>query len=138
MSQGRPVHDQEKVRAFRGAKIVVNNLMYGEIWGVNARCFEAAGAGAFQMLDWRLGLGQLFDDGTELVSFSNVEDLLRKVEYWLPREAERRCIAQAGMKRAHSEHTYACRLHLLIDTVMGRQSGYLLPNASTKVRVDFA
>ena len=130
MSQGRSVHDHEKVRAFRGAKIVVNNLMYGEMWGVNARCFEAAGAGAFQMLDWRPGLGQLFEDGSELVSYANVADLIRKIEHWLPREAERRRIAEAGMRRAHKEHTYTHRLQVLIDTILGRQGGYPLPDIS--------
>jgi len=47
MYQGRGVYNHDKVRAFRGAKIVVNNLHIGEIWGVNVRSFEAAGAGVF-------------------------------------------------------------------------------------------
>ena len=75
MYQGRPVHNHDKVRAFRSAKIVVNNLYYSEVWGLNVRSFEAAGAGAFQMVDWRPGLSQLVEDGKELVSFQNMEDL---------------------------------------------------------------
>lgn len=47
------VYNHDTVRAFRGAKIVVNNLLYSEIWGVSVRSFEAAGAGAFQMVDWK-------------------------------------------------------------------------------------
>lgn len=127
MHQGRAVYNFDKVRAFKGAKIVVNNLLYSETWGVNVRTFEAAGAGAFQMVDWRPGLGQLFEDGKELIAFRSMADLRQKIDYWLPREAERRAIAEAGMRRAHAEHTYAQRLRLLLDTLAGTQHGYTLP-----------
>ena len=128
MYQGRGVYNHDKVRAFRGAKVVVNNLHYSEIWGVNARCFEIAGAGGFQMVDWRRGLGHLFEDGKELISFRSIADLKRKLHYWLPRETERRTIGEAGMRRAHAEHSYALRLELLLDTLAGKQHGYHNPN----------
>lgn len=124
MHQGRGVYNHDKVRAFRGARIVVNNLHYAETWGLNVRSFEAAGAGAFQMVDWRPGLGQLFEDGRELITFRSMADLKQKIDYWLPREAERRAIAEAGMRRAHAEHTYALRLALLLDTLVGAKHGY--------------
>lgn len=127
MHQGRGVYNHEKVRAFRGASIVINNLHYGETWGLNVRSFEAAGAGAFQMVDWRPGLGQLFEDGKELITFRSMADLKQKIDYWLPREAERRAIAEAGMRRAHAEHTYELRLALLLDTLAGTQHGYPAP-----------
>jgi spore maturation protein CgeB len=127
LHQGREVNNHDKVRAFRGAKIVVNNLQYGEVWGVNVRCFEAAGAGAFQMVDWRPGLSQLFEVGRELISFGSMADLKQKIDFWLPREAERRAVAESGMRRAHAEHTYALRVALLLDTLAGTQRGYTLP-----------
>lgn len=136
MHQGRGVYNHDKVRAFRGAKIVVNNLLYGEIWGVNARCFEAAGAGAFQMVDARPGLSHLFEDGKELITFAGMADLRRKIEHWLPREDERRDIGNAGMRRAHSQHTYSHRLVLLLDTLAGRARGYQRPDI--RCELDYA
>jgi spore maturation protein CgeB len=133
MYQGRNVHNHDKVRAFRGAKMVINNLHYGEIWGVNVRTFEAAGAGAFQLVDWRPGLGQLFEDGKELISFRSIKDLKQKIAYWLTREEERLTIAEAGMIRAHAEHTYALRLTLLLDTLAGKASGYEHPSVLKRV-----
>lgn len=127
MFQGRAVFNQDKARAFNGAKIVINNLHYGEIWGVNARTFEAAGIGAFQMVDWRPGLAQLFEDGKELISFRGWHDLKEKIDYWLPRDEDRQTIALAGKRRAHAEHTYALRLKLLIDTMAGNERGYPVP-----------
>jgi spore maturation protein CgeB len=128
MHQGRSVLNGEKALAFRGAKIVLNSLHYGEIWGVNARAFEAAGVGAFQVIDRRPGLAQLFEDGKELVSFRGIADLREKIGRWLPLEAERRAVAEAGMRRAHAEHTYELRLRLLLDTLAGRERGYPVPD----------
>ncbi len=94
---------------------------------MNARCFEVAGAGAFQMMDWRPGLAHLFEDGRELITFRGIADLKQKIDHWLPRDAERRAIAAAGMRRAHAEHTYAIRLNLLLDTLAGSQRGFSVP-----------
>jgi spore maturation protein CgeB len=127
MHQGRGVYNEEKAQAFQAAKIVLNNLHYGEVWGVNVRCFEAAGVGAFQMVDWRPGLSQLFDDGRELISFRGMRDLKSKIDHWLPRKDERTHIAEAGRRRAHSDHTYAMRLQLLLDTLQGRKQGFPMP-----------
>ena len=130
MHQGRLVLNQDKARAFLGAKIVLNNLHYGEIWGLNVRTFEAAGIGAFQMVDWRPGLGQLFEDGKELVSFKRMDDLREKVDYWLNHPEERLAIANAGKIRAHAEHTYRLRLSLLLDSLAQRANGFPMPQGS--------
>jgi spore maturation protein CgeB len=127
MCQGRSVYDAEKAAAFLSAKIVLNTLHYGEVWGVNVRAFEAAGIGAFQMIDWRPGLAQLFREDHELIAYRGIEDLKAKIRYWLPRDAERRTIAVAGYRRAHSEHTYRHRLDLLLSSLCGRERGYAMP-----------
>ncbi len=127
MHQGRSVQNADKARAFRGAKIALNNLHYGEIWGLNVRAFEIAGIGAFQMIDWRPGLEQLFRDGHELVSFRGIKDLEQKICYWLPREEERKEISEKGKIRAYAEHSYSHRLELLISTIGGQSSGFPIP-----------
>jgi spore maturation protein CgeB len=132
MYQGRVVYNQEKVKAFRGASILLNNLLFAEIWGVNVRCFEAAGAGAFQVVDWRQGLNQLFEQGKELVTFRGISDLREKIDYWLPREQERKEIAAAGQRRACRDHTYALRLDLLIMTMAGACAGYPFPSIQAR------
>jgi spore maturation protein CgeB len=86
-----------------------------------------AGAGAFQFVDWRPGIDQLFKDGQELVTFRNIADLKKKIDYWLPRESERHKIGMAGMQRAFSEHTYQHRLELLLNTLVGKAQGFPTP-----------
>ena len=87
--QNRYVANANKVRAFRGAKIVLNTLNPSEIWGTNVRTFETCGAGAFQIVDWRPGLGQLFDIGTEIEVFTGMADLRAKIKHYLDAPEER-------------------------------------------------
>jgi spore maturation protein CgeB len=125
--QNRFVAHAEKVRAFHGAKIVLNTLNPSEIWGTNVRTFEACGAGAFQVVDWRPGLAQLFEIGTEVVAFGDIEDLRRKIDHYLSAPEERSAIAAAGHARVRLDHTYAIRLQQLLDTVAGKMNGYPEP-----------
>ncbi|MEE3329681.1 MAG: glycosyltransferase [Myxococcota bacterium] len=128
MVQNRYVVNADKARAFRAAKICVNNLNPAEVWGVNARTFELAGIGGFQLVDWRPALEDLFLDGEELVSFRDMDDLRSKIDHYLVRDSERQTIAARGRARAQRDHTFERRLQLLIDTVLGEASGYPLPN----------
>lgn len=117
----------DKVRAFRGAKIVLNTLNPSEIWGTNVRCFEACGAGAFQIVDWRPGLGQLFEIGTEIEVFTGMADLRAGIAHYLAAPEDRARIARAGHVRALRDHTYRVRLGQLLDTVSGQANGYPEP-----------
>ena len=125
--QNRFVAHDEKVRAFRGAKIVLNTHNPAEISGTNVRTFEACGAGAFQITDAKAGLADLFAIGKELVTFDRLDDLMDKLTYYLEHPELRQTIAEAGYARARRDHTYAVRLGQLLDTVDGRSSGYPLP-----------
>jgi spore maturation protein CgeB len=104
-----------KAAALRSAKITLNMLHYGEIEGANARLFEAAGCGAFQLVEWRRSMDELFEHGKEVVYFQSFSELEKSIEYWLPRAEERRAIADAASRRAHAEHTYEHRLHRLLQ-----------------------
>jgi len=117
----------DKVRAFCGAKIVLNTLNPSEIWGTDVRTFEACGAGAFQIVDWRPGLAQLFEIGKEVEIFTDIADLHTKIDRYLAEPEERKNIAKAGHSRALRDHTYRVRLEQLIDVVEGRTYGYTEP-----------
>ena len=122
--QGKPVYNQDKAAAFLGAKIVINNLLLSEIEGVNVRTFEAAGIGAFQLVDWRLGLEDLFLPGKEIETFKDMNELKEKIDFYLKNETLRNDIADNGKKRAYKDHTYEKRLSLLIDTVFNQSQGF--------------
>jgi spore maturation protein CgeB len=125
--------NEEKAKAVLLSKINLNTLVPSGIYGLNARTFEIAGIGGFQILHWRVGLSDLFKDGNELISFNNFNELLEKLEYFLPKDELRKEIAIAGQKRAYKDHTYAHRLKLLLDTVFRNGKGFENPQLNNSI-----
>jgi len=128
--QGRSVFNSDKAQAFLGSKIVLNNLHFAEVLSLNVRTFEAAGIGAFQLVDWRPEIDHLFIDGKEIITYKNIHDLKIKIKYWLVNPDKRQEIANAGKLRAFKEHTYKHRLDLLIKTIEGKREGFKMPDYS--------
>jgi spore maturation protein CgeB len=114
---GKEVVGEEKCKAMRAAKIALNTNHYAGIGDVNKRTFELAGIGAFQLTDARSALGDYFEVGQEVATFTGRGDLLEKVRYYLDRPSERARIAAAAQKRAHRDHTFSARLQVLLKTV---------------------
>jgi len=107
---GEYVVGRNKVLAFRGAKIVLNTLHYGEIGSVNARLFEATACGGFVLTHRAPTLGEFFEDGKEVASFESASELRASVRHYLEADEDRMAIAEAGRARAHRDHTYEVRL----------------------------
>ena len=121
---GRAVRGQEKSKAMRAAKIVLNNNHYANIAGINKRTFEMAGCGAFQITD-APGIADAFEPGREIVTFDTKADLKQKVDYYLAHPEERKEIADRAQQRAHAEHTFADRWRQLLQILT--EEGINLP-----------
>lgn len=72
---------------------------------ITSRTFHIPAAGGFMLHEKNTESTQYFEDGKEAVFFDGIEDLLDKIDYFLENESERLRIAQAGMKRAISDHS---------------------------------
>jgi spore maturation protein CgeB len=87
---------------------------------VNPRTFEIASCGAFQLVDKRTLLSELFEEG-ELELFGNLAELRGKIDHYLTRPEERIRIAGLGRKRVLREHTYLRRMEELLAIVLADQ-----------------
>jgi spore maturation protein CgeB len=114
-----PVFNHEKSKAFKAAKIVLNNLHPAVIDAVNKRGFEICGVGGFQIISDRPAVYELFEVGKEIVTYKSLQDLKEKIDYYLDdkNELERANIANAGYLRALKDHTYEVRLKQLLKTI---------------------
>jgi spore maturation protein CgeB len=115
---------------FSSAKVVLNiHTWYGRFdHGVNPRLFEAAGCGAFQLVDWKREIPELFDCRTEVRCYRDIGELAPLLREVLADATARKAAAAAAQKRAYSEHSYVHRMRRLLEIVTScRQPGAGLP-----------
>jgi spore maturation protein CgeB len=83
---------------------------------VNPRTFELAACGAFQLVDERSLLPDLFTDG-EMIRFRRAEEVPPLISTWLKDPAGRREIAAAARRRVLAHHTYEHRMRELLTMI---------------------
>ena len=108
---------QRVAAAYRASKIVLNVHHPQIVDGCNMRTFEAAACGAFQLVDDRPSLHELFDPPNDLITYSNVGELTDLVRHYIERPKERQTVAAKSHKRVLREHTYEKRLTEMIELV---------------------
>lgn len=134
---GARVSSEDCVRIFNATKVNINlhssiqakELVTGGDF-VNPRTFEVAACGAFQLVDRRSLMAELFSDG-ELAVFDSMEELAPRIEHYLANPEERIAIAKRGQARVLAEHTYAARMRTLLDFVAERRPGWPKPRVAS-------
>lgn len=86
----------------------------------NLRLFEGTGMGSLLVTDARSNLGDLFDIGREVVTYSDPQECAEVVRYFLGHPAEADSIAAAGQRRTLRDHTWLDRMARLMDMVRRR------------------
>jgi spore maturation protein CgeB len=112
---GRPIFGEEKARVFRSAAGVLNTVHPGEIYGVNARLFEAAGCGAAILTEFRQTLPDLFAVGDEVLAFHDFDELVAQAARLLREDGLSAKLGDAAAARAHESHTYEKRLTVILE-----------------------
>lgn len=135
--QGARVSAEDGVKIFNATKINLNlhssmgtdALVSGGDF-VNPRTFELAACGAFQLVDQRSLLPELFGPD-ELATFSSLEQLQELIDHYLNRPEEREAFAQRSRARVLAEHTYRRRVETLLDFIRARRPGWPAPRAAS-------
>ncbi len=147
--QGARIDTETCVKVFKATKVNLNLHSWNgpgldpEGDFVNPRTFELAASGAFQLVDRRRLLGELFTDG-EVCTFASEHELPAAVGRWLREPEARAAVATAARRRVLAEHTYEHRMRDLlgmlgvhrpdrVGSLLGgeRQAGRLASDAST-------
>jgi len=128
--QGARISPEEAVRIYHASQINLNLHSSVQVRDlvpqgdfVNPRTFELAACGAFQLVDTRSLMPELFADD-ELATFRTIQELLEKIDYFLTRPQERAAYAQRGRSRVLRDHTYQVRMNSLIDFIKERKPGW--------------
>lgn len=118
---GERVETEDTVKIFNASRISINLHSstyhkginpFGDF--VNPRTFEIACCGGFQLVDRRSEIGKLFEAGSEIVVFDNLDDLRQKIRFYLNNPEERTGIAERARQRVMKEHTYDQRMNRML------------------------
>jgi len=112
---GRYLSREDKAAVFRSAAGVLNNIHPAEVAGVNARLFEAAGCGAAVLTEFRPSLPQLFTTGTEVLAYSDFDELVDQAGRLLSEPGLTARLGDAAARRAHADHTYDQRVTAILE-----------------------
>lgn len=98
------------------SKIVIGDNFVNDVPGYwSDRVYLTLGCGGFFLTAYVPGLEKEFENHRHLVWWTDFKDLHKQIEYYLPRENERRAIALEGFRRVHIEHTYDRRIQVMSD-----------------------
>ncbi len=85
---------------------------------LNPRVYEILACGGFQLVDRRRYMEGIFEDGKDLVVFDTVDDLRKKIKYYLANEEERLSIAAHGRETVVKNHTYERRIREMMNIIL--------------------
>jgi len=119
---GARIDTPTSVKIFNGTSVNINvHSFTGEGFdpigdGVNPRTFELASCGAFQVVDSRSLLPDLFDE-TMMAVIKHPDELVPTVRRFWQDPEQRQAMAQASRTRVLEAHTYAHRMRTLLGSV---------------------
>jgi len=107
---------QSYINTLGTAKILVNSL---NRWNtLNYKILEGMSCGAMLLTEppFDLDLSEI-KDGEHLVLFEGIEDMRKKIDYYLKNDSEREKIAKAGQKFVRENHNTDVRAKQMIEIV---------------------
>jgi len=81
----------------------------------SARIYRTLCAGGFYLTTQTKDLEKYFESGKHLDTFSNPDELISKIIYWLQHEEKRKEIAEAGQKLVIDKYQFIPRLQKIMD-----------------------
>ena len=119
---GGLLSNEEMVKLYGRAKVVLNpgfsaDSDEGIYYQTKLRHFEAAGCGAFQLVNYNPELAEFFKPDEDIVYYQDTQNLKDKLSYYLENEAQRRRIAD-NIYLKRELHTTTRRLKELFNKAM--------------------
>jgi glycosyltransferase involved in cell wall biosynthesis len=104
-------------KLFNESRIVLN-IHLSNLLNTETRVAEALGAGSF-LLSEELSSPELVKEGEHYISWpsSDIDDLVKKIKYYLANETEREKIAAQGHRYAHERLTFQEGVKLLLSRI---------------------
>ena len=113
---------EEAPKAFCKSRINLNLTIPNIRSGIPLRVWDILGAGGFLLTNYQAESAMYFEEGKDLVSFYDREDMKEKADYYLAHDEERKRIAAHGRETVKAKHTYRHRIEQMMG-ILQRESG---------------
>lgn len=100
---------------FHESKINLNTTCKAIRSGLPQRIFDIMGCGGFVLTNFQPELSEIFNVGTDLVTYGNLDELKDITSYYLEHKKKRQEIAQNGFERVARDYNYPVRLEQLLQ-----------------------
>jgi hypothetical protein len=115
--------ESEEAAVYRGCRIAVNQNHYDDVARFTSdRLLRAMGCGAFVVSNHYPGIELEFTPGVHLATWRDLDELIRRIDYYLEHDDERQSIARAGCAHVHANHTWGARMKDL-EVILERSTG---------------
>ncbi len=120
--QGVDVHPrvdymQAMPKIFHLSKINLNITIRRIEAGISQRVWDVLSVGGFLLTNYQPELEEYFEIGKDLEVYHSLDELIRKVDYYLKHEEQRVRIAMNGYKKVRDHHKYTNRLTQILNEV---------------------
>lgn len=102
---------------FMNSKINLNITLRSIKTGIPLRAFDIMGSGGFLLTNYQQELFEYFVPDEDFVYYTDQQDLMNKIEYYLTHEEERQRIARNGCEKVRSQHTLEQRMQDILEIV---------------------
>ncbi|MFN0010237.1 MAG: glycosyltransferase [Phycisphaerales bacterium] len=113
------VPHEEQRRVYGRARLALSAMRWQDDVGLHLKPLEAGASGTMSICDWRSGLTQLLEAGTQVIATRSPGDMAREVACLLADPARIDTIAHAALTRIRREHTWKVRGEQMLDVVGG-------------------
>ena len=120
-----PVYGIEMYKLLVQSKIGLN--IHADIaskFAVNMRLFETSGVGTALLTDHKENITDLFEPGTEILTYSSPEECVEKANWLLENPIESKKIAKSGQNRCLRDHNYYERAKKVDGLIRSKLSSF--------------
>jgi len=115
--QGAVDYVNEMPLVFKNSKINLNMTLRSIQSGIPLRAMDIMGCGGFLLTNYQADFEDYFEAGVDYVYYTDNEDLMFKVAYYLEHEEERKQIAKNGYEKVRTAHTYRHRIQTILQMI---------------------
>ena len=100
---------------FMNSKINLNITLRSIRTGIPLRALDIMGCGGFLITNYQEEMGWYFKEGEDYVCYTDYEELMEKIDYYLKHDNERKRIAENGCQKVRENHTLRKRIEEMIE-----------------------